>query len=75
MEYMYDNDECLSRNFGGSQQFTNWISDSKAMCHIMPQVQDFITVFLDDTDKHIEVADGHHVKAGEMASTNKNVQQ
>ena len=28
-----------------------------------PQVSDFITGLLEDTDKHIEVADGHHVTA------------
>ena len=28
-----------------------------------PEVTDFIPVSLDDTDKYIEVADGHHVTA------------
>ena len=28
-----------------------------------PEVSDFIPGLLDDTDKHIEVADGHHVTA------------
>ena len=28
-----------------------------------PKVSDFITVSLEDTDKYIEVADGHHVTA------------
>ena len=28
-----------------------------------PEVSDFITGSLEDTDKHIEVSDGHHVTA------------
>ena len=28
-----------------------------------PEVSDFIPGSLEDTDKHIEVADGHHIKA------------
>ena len=28
-----------------------------------PEVSDFIPGLLEDTDKHIEVADGHHVTA------------
>ena len=31
------------------------------MCHMTPQVQDFIPGSLEDTDKYIEVADVHHV--------------
>ena len=30
-------------------------------CHTTPEVSDFIPGSLEDTDKHIEVADGHHV--------------
>ena len=33
------------------------------MCHMTPQVSDFIPVSLEDTEKYIEVADGHHVTA------------
>ena len=33
------------------------------MCHITPQVSDFIPGPLEDTDKYTEVADGHHVTA------------
>ena len=36
------NDECPSGNFGDSSQLTNWILDSGAMCHIKPEVSDFI---------------------------------
>ena len=48
---------------GGSLKLTNWISDSGATCHMTPEVSDFIPGSLEDTDKHIEVADGHHVTA------------
>ena len=30
------------------------------MCHMKPQLSDFISGLLEDTDKYIEVADGHH---------------
>ena len=59
MARMSGNDECPSRNFGDSLQLTNWILDSGATCHMKPEVSDLITASLEDTDKHIEVADGH----------------
>ena len=37
--------------------------DYGVTCHITPQVSDFIQGSLEDTDKHIEVADRHHVTA------------
>ena len=37
--------------------------DSGATCHMTPAVSDFIPGSLEDTDKHIEVADRHHVIA------------
>ena len=58
---MYDNDECPSRNFGDSLQLTNWIFDSGETCHITPGFFNFILGMLENTDKHIEVADKHHV--------------
>ena len=61
MERMFGNDECPSGNLGDSSQFTNWILDSGATCHMTPEVSDFIPGSLEDTDKHIEVADGNHV--------------
>ena len=64
MARMSDNDKCPSSNFGDSLQFTNWTLDSGATCHMMPEVQDFIPCPLDNTDKHIEVVDGHHVMGG-----------
>ena len=63
MARMSGNDKCPSGNYGYSSQLTNWILDSGAMCHMTPQVSDFITRSLEDTDKHIEVADGHDVTA------------
>ena len=61
MASMSDNDECIGRDFGESLQLTNWILDSGATCHMTPQVTDFIPVSLEDTYKHIEVADEHQV--------------
>ena len=69
------NDEFTSGNFGDSSQLTNWILDSGATCHMTPEVSDFIPGLLEDTDKHIEGADGHHVMAKKRTSTNKNVRQ
>ena len=51
----------------------NWILDSGATCHMKPEVLDFIAGLLEDTDKQIEVADGHHVTAKKKIITNKNV--
>ena len=62
---MSDNDESPSRDFGDSLQLTYLILDSGATCHMIPQVQDFIPGSLEDTDKHIEVTDGHHVTANQ----------
>ena len=33
------------------------------MCHMKPEVSDFIPGSLEDTDKPIKFMDGHHVKA------------
>ena len=53
---------------------TNCILDSGATCHMTPEVSGFIPGLLDDTYKHIEVADRHHVMATtKRESTNKNV--
>ena len=60
---MSGNDECSSENFGDSSQLTNWILDYGATCHMKPEVSYYITGSLEDTDKYIEVADGHHVTA------------
>ena len=70
---MCDNDEFPSANFGDSSQLTNWILDSGATCHMIPEVSDFIPGSLEDTDKHIEVVYGHHVTAKKRISANTNV--
>ena len=56
-------DKRKSVKYGDSSQLTNWILDLGETCHMMPEVLDFIPGTLDDTDKYIEVADGHHVTA------------
>ena len=61
MARMSGNEKCLNGEFGDSSQLTNWIFDSGATCHMTPQVSDFIQVFLEDTDKHIEIADGDQI--------------
>ena len=61
MARMSSNDEHKSEKYGDSSQLTYWILDSKAMFHMIPKVSDFIPGSLEDTDKYIEVADGHHV--------------
>ena len=63
MSLMSGNDESSCRDFGGSSQQNNWIVDSVPMCHITPQVSDFIPGSLEDTDEYIEVADGHYIMA------------
>ena len=61
---MSSDDERKSVKYGDSSLLTNWILDSVATCHMTPEVTDFIPGSLEDTDKYIEVADGHHVTAG-----------
>ena len=60
---MSSDDERKSEKYGDSSQLTNWILDSGAVCHMTPEISDFIPGSLEDTDKYIEVADRHHVKA------------
>ena len=61
MTHISGNNKFPSETFGDSSQLTNWILDSEAACHMTPEVSDFISGFLEDTDKHIEVVDGHDV--------------
>ena len=61
MARMSNNDEFPSENSGDSSQLTNWFLDSGSMCQMTPDVSDFIPGSLEDTDKHVEVADEHHV--------------
>ena len=76
MARMSSNDERSSEKYGDSLQFTNWILYSGATYHMTPEVSDSIPVSLEDTDKYIEVADGHHVTAKtKKSSTNKNMRR
>ena len=76
MAQMSSNDERSSENYGDSSQLTNWILDSGATWHMTQEVSSFITGSLEDTDKYIEVVDGHHVMAKQKRSgTNTNVRR
>ena len=63
MARISSNDECSSEKYGDSSQLTIWVLDSGATCQMTPEVSDFVPGSLEDTDKYIEVADGHHVTA------------
>ena len=52
MARMSSNDERLSKNYGDSSQLTDLILDSGATCHMAPEVSDFITGSLEDTNIH-----------------------
>ena len=57
MARISNDDVPKNKYYGDSSQLTNWILDSRATCHITPEVTDFIPRSLEDTDKLIEVAD------------------
>ena len=61
MARMSDNVKSSSSDFGDISKLTNWMLDLGSMCHMTPQVSDFIPGLLEDTDKHIEVAEVHYV--------------
>ena len=61
-------DKRENKDYGDSSQWTNWILDSGSTCHMKPEVTDFVPGSLEDTDKFIEVADGHHVTAKQKGS-------
>ena len=61
MAQMSSNDERSSEKYGDSSQLTNWILYSGATCHMTPEFSGFIPGSLEDTDKYIEVSDGHHI--------------
>ena len=63
MARMSNDDVRENKDYGDSSQLTNWILDSGATCHMMPEVKDFIQGTLEDTGKFVEVVDGHHVTA------------
>ena len=51
------------KNYGDNSKLTKWILDSGATCHMTPDILDFIAGSLVETEKYIEVADGHLVTA------------
>ena len=63
MAQMSSDEKFTSVKYGDSSQLTTWILDSGEMCHMMPEVSDFIPGSLEDMDKYIEVAIGNHVTA------------
>ena len=63
MAGMSSNKEGSRRYFGNSSQLTNWILDSGTTFHMTPQISDLIPVSLVETDRYIEVADGHLITA------------
>ena len=68
MARMSNDDVSINKYYGDSSQLNNWILDSGATCHMTPEVTDFIPGSLEDTDKFIEVADGHHITAKQKGS-------
>ena len=68
MARMSSDDKREIKEYGESSQLTNWILDSGATCHMTPEVTDFNPGSLEDTDKFIEVADGHHITPKEKGS-------
>ena len=68
MARMSNVEKLKNKDYGDSSQLTNWILDSRATCHMTPEVTDFVSGSLEDTDKFIEVADGHHETAKQKGS-------
>ena len=63
MERMSTNVESPIRYYEDGSQLTNWMLESGATCHIIPEISDFIPGRLVETDKYIEVADRNFVTA------------
>ena len=55
MAQMFSDDERESKDYGDSSQLTNWILDSGAIFHMMPEVSDLIPVSLEDTDNTLKL--------------------
>ena len=49
--------------FWDTLQLTNFILDSGVTCHMTPDISDFVPGSLVETDKYIEVVDGHFFTA------------
>ena len=60
---MHSNAEIPRRYFVDSLQLCSWIIDSGATFNVTPDISDFILGSLAETDKCIEVSDGHFVTA------------
>ena len=63
MARMSGNDKCPSGKFGDSLQLINCIVESVAKCNMTSEFSYFIPGPYEETDKHIEIVDGHHVTA------------
>ena len=63
MAHMSSNVESPRWNYGDRSQLTNWILDSGATCHTTSEISDCLPGSLVETDKCIEVSDGHFVTA------------
>ena len=61
MACMFSNEESHRGHFEDSSQLKNWILDSGATCHMIPEISDFIPGSLEETDEYIQVSDGHFV--------------
>ena len=59
MARINSNVESTGIYFGDSSQLTNWILDSGATFHMTPDILDFISGSLVETDKYIKFADGN----------------
>ena len=63
MARMSSNDKRSSKKYGDILELPYWILYLRATCRMAPEVSDFILGPLEDTDKFIEVAHGHHLTA------------
>ena len=52
MTQMSNDDEREIKEYGDSLQLTNWILDSRATCHMTPEVTDFIPGSLEGTSSN-----------------------
>ena len=66
MALIYYNVETPRRNNRYSLQLTNLILDSGVTCNMTPDISDFIPGLSVETDKYIEVLDGHFVIAKQI---------
>ena len=61
MECRSSNVKIPGRDFGDISQLTNWILDSGATCHMIPDILDFVMVSRVERNKYIKVADENFV--------------